>query len=321
MAEYGPALMLVVLGICYIATPSLYATTLSTEGINESVYLKPTGTGRVITGGDSLNLASKSEDPLTGHMGQLYFDSGLEEFRGFQGTSWRSLSTTNTESIDLEKNSSQYLSITDAAQTGLDITGSISISLWVKLESLIPTNNAWGLVCKSNTLTGNRAYCLAYEDDSGTSQYLDFRYSGDGTSANDTIGRYTVTLLPNHWYHIAVTADVAHQVVKYYVDGVEHSATNPQSLSSAIYNSTAPLRIGAGNQADNPFDGLIDDVRIWNRVRTPAELAADFNRELGGGERELMGYWKLDGTLKDETDNHNGLTNNNAAVYSSDRGF
>lgn len=34
---------------------------------------------------------------------------------------------TNTQSLDLEDGSSQYLSITDASQTSLDITGDITL--------------------------------------------------------------------------------------------------------------------------------------------------------------------------------------------------
>ena len=46
------------------------------------------------------------------------------------------LASANTHSTDLESGSSQYWSITDASQTGLDITGDFSIEGWVKLESL-----------------------------------------------------------------------------------------------------------------------------------------------------------------------------------------
>jgi len=42
-------------------------------------------------------------------------------------------------SIDLERSSSQYLSITDASQTGLDFTGDFTIEGWVKLESSLTT--------------------------------------------------------------------------------------------------------------------------------------------------------------------------------------
>ena len=42
----------------------------------------------------------------------------------------------NTHSIDLESGSSQYLSIADVSQTGLDITGDMTIACAVRVESL-----------------------------------------------------------------------------------------------------------------------------------------------------------------------------------------
>jgi hypothetical protein len=42
------------------------------------------------------------------------------------------------------------------------------------------------------------------------------------------------------------------------------------------------------------FPGTIDEVRIWNAVRTGAEIAATFGLPLTGSEPNLIGYWSLD---------------------------
>jgi Ca2+-binding RTX toxin-like protein len=56
----------------------------------------------------------------------------------------------------------------------------------------------------------------------------------------------------------------------------------------------------------------MDDVRIWNKARTQAEIQADFNRELTGNESGLIGYWNFNSitnnTVKDLTSNHNDGT-------------
>jgi hypothetical protein len=41
--------------------------------------------------------------------------------------------------------------------------------------------------------------------------------------------------------------------------------------------STGQLRIGGSNTSGQFFSGLIDEVRIFDRPRTPAELTADMN--------------------------------------------
>ena len=53
----------------------------------------------------------------------------------------------NSHSLDLESSSSQYASITDASQTGLDITGDLTIELWAKFESL-PSEYNYSIVSK-----------------------------------------------------------------------------------------------------------------------------------------------------------------------------
>lgn len=67
--------------------------------------------------------------------------------------------------------------------------------------------------------------------------------------------------------------------------------------------------------ADRVFDGRIDEVRLWNRGRSAAEIAADFSRSLVGNEAGLVGYWRLDagagGSATDSSPfgNHGSLVN------------
>jgi hypothetical protein len=60
------------------------------------------------------------------------------------------------------------------------------------------------------------------------------------------------------------------------------------------------------------FQGNIADVRFWNIVRTPAEIAADKDKQLTGSEPGLVGYWKLNEpsgeTVFDSSVNHNDGT-------------
>lgn len=60
------------------------------------------------------------------------------------------------------------------------------------------------------------------------------------------------------------------------------------------------LRIGAGSTESGYcsggnyfFKGNIDEVRVWNKARSQAEIQADMNRPLTGTEANLAGYWRL----------------------------
>ena len=47
--------------------------------------------------------------------------------------------------------------------------------------------------------------------------------------------------------------------------------------------STGPLRIGGNAVWREWFAGLIDEVRVYNRALTPAEIATDRDTAIGGG--------------------------------------
>merc|ERR1711998_264172 len=41
------------------------------------------------------------------------------------------------------------------------------------------------------------------------------------------------------------------------------------------------------------FCGMISELRVWSSSRTEEEITDDNKRVLGGGERNLVGYWRL----------------------------
>ena len=60
--------------------------------------------------------------------------------------------------------------------------------------------------------------------------------------------------------------------VRLFVNGVQVSST---SASGPIAVSTGVLRLGAAPDGSDFFRGLIDDVRIYNRALTAAQIQAD----------------------------------------------
>ena len=62
----------------------------------------------------------------------------------------------------------------------------------------------------------------------------------------------------------------------------------------------------------NILDGNLDEVRIWNTVRTQAEIQANMNTELTGSEINLVAYYNFNAgqgtSLPDLTTNNNSGT-------------
>jgi len=92
------------------------------------------------------------------------------------------------------------------------------------------------------------------------------------------------------WHHLAATYDGAR--MRLFVDGKE-TASKP--ASGEIRKTASPLRIGGRLEGESKFyDGLLDDVRIYQRALGELELAELARRETPEGT--LVGHWRLDET-------------------------
>jgi hypothetical protein len=80
------------------------------------------------------------------------------------------------------------------------------------------------------------------------------------------------SLVPGVWTHVALTYDGA--VLKIYVDGSVH-ATEP--ASGSVVTSANPLTIGGDPIFGQFFQGAIDEVRIYNRALSEAQIQADMS--------------------------------------------
>ena len=131
-----------------------------------------------------------------------------------------------------------------------------------------------------------------------------------GVSGVNTEFVTTTTIdTPGQWYHIAASYDTTTDAYAVYIDGVPHkSGTYPSSLSVPAANL---LSIGTRTGASDYYDGMLDDVRVYDAVLTPAEIA-DLAAAGGGGgggcsdtfrdEFKNRSYSGSDGTLSWSTD-------------------
>ena len=84
----------------------------------------------------------------------------------------------------------------------------------------------------------------------------------------------STVITDDQWHHVAVTLDADSDIsdAKLYVDGNEEEISSyvPFAVNTGDFFD---VRIGHyDNVYDLYFDGLIDDVRIYDRVLTPAEI-------------------------------------------------
>ena len=91
----------------------------------------------------------------------------------------------------------------------------------------------------------------------------------------------TPSLTPGSWHHAAVSVDPATQEMVFYID---FSAVETTMVDLAYCDSHQPLTVGimasgASHTHSLPWNGRIDELKIWGVARSAAEICGD-----GGGQ-------------------------------------
>lgn len=182
---------------------------------------------------------------------------------------------------------------------------------YVTLPSGMFPNNNYSYECWIKTAVGNpHKQIISARDDVFSSLYLYANkvYFGVsiGTVFTNIISNDTVT--NNAWHYIAVTKSSI-DGTKMYVDGVLQDDVNT-GLTGNVDAETTTSYLGIYDGLTRDYTGLIDEVRISDKVRSQAEITAAWNG--GDGLRfvvdsDTVALWHIDegadATIFDETDN------------------
>ncbi len=142
-----------------------------------------------------------------------------------------------------------------------------------------------------------------------------------GTLSAGQAGSYTNVTDPttfplNRWVHVAVTYDNASTTMRLYRDGILIST----NTSVGAYTSQNNF-IGSHQGSGSYLQGSVDEVRIWNTVRTQAELKQYMYKGPATNASGLVAYYKCnDGTgstLTNATGGTNGTLQNSPAWSAS----
>ncbi len=153
------------------------------------------------------------------------------------------------------------------SSTSIDsITNAVTISAWVK------TTTTSQSVILERWLYGEgvnqRAYCLQIREGK-----VLFGISKDGTSANSKWLTSTIPVNDGNWRHVAGTFDGT--TMQLYISGVQNTSVSAEF--SAIYVPTGNLHIGKWENNsgvfEHPFIGIIDEVRLYKKALSSAEIA------------------------------------------------
>jgi hypothetical protein len=156
-----------------------------------------------------------------------------------------------------------WVAVPDAG--GFDLRTGMTLESWVYPTAL----SGWRTVILKER-PGGLAYAL-YAHDNAPRPAVYVNAGGADVAALGGVG------LPlNAWAHLAATYDGA--ILRLYINGNE---VGSQALANPIVTSTQPLRIGGNAVWGEHFAGLIDEVRIYNRALSPAEIQTDMATPIG----------------------------------------
>ena len=110
---------------------------------------------------------------------------------------------------------------------------------------------------------------------------------GFSSNGNEIMRQISNVRKPNTWHHVAFTYDG--DKGRLYVDGVQVDSTNnPTKWSGKVPDATPIGFIGAR------FRGKLDEVRVWDVVRTEAQIKANMDSLLDLNSSGLLAYYSMD---------------------------
>lgn len=207
--------------------------------------------------------------------------------------------------------SSDFINISDSAS--LSPTNEISIVLWAKQDSV----------------TSDKALITKWEHDTQDTWYIQVFGTALEIAIADNItdrgakygypasGTWTVG-----WTHVAVVYDGSGATnadkLKLYQNGTELAMSYTGTIDSSLTDSTAPVKIGSfSGTFERYWNGVIDDVHIYNRALTADEISARYYSNLW---KYNLSQWYFGINMVDQADgtytyygwaNDTGSTENN----------
>jgi PKD repeat protein len=156
--------------------------------------------------------------------------------------------------------------VTINSSTSLNLTNGMTLEAWVDPTTLNSLDGGWAAaVSKEHQNSSNDiAYALYAANGTGTGPAGHILVNGTDYGASGSS-----VLALNKW--VFLTATYVGTTLQTYVNG---KLVASQTIGGSITTTSNPLRIG-GDWSGEMFTGLIDNVRIYNKALTQAQIKAD----------------------------------------------
>lgn len=181
----------------------------------------------------------------------------------------------------------QYVDLGDMSST--ESVSTLTWELWVK-PIVLSTGRA--ILTKGNGLAATEE-AWAIGTSSVTASTLVVVIATNTTDLN-TYGSVANALSAHSWTHITAVFDGTlsgnDNRLKVFINGIPQTVSFTGTIPASTTATTSTARIGSSSDGavSTFFTGLVDEIKIFNYARTPAQMAYDYNRGVP------VGWWKFD---------------------------
>jgi hypothetical protein len=207
---------------------------------------------------------SGTRPAASSNSGLCIFRSDTSAIEVSDGTDWQTYNsdgviipwTTNTYSLDFD-GTNDYLAI--GGNSKLEFTGSFSLSAWVKPD----LNKTQFVIDTSTSGSVGNGYMLRCNSN-GTVRFWSYSVNGLLDS--------TATVSTSSWNHLVAVKDGSS--LSLYIN-----AGTPTTRTDSGFNTsnTTNLRIGNSSVLGGYFNGLIDEVSMYNYALSGSQVSSIYN--------------------------------------------
>lgn len=212
----------------------------------------------------------------------------------------------------------QYMKIPAHADFNITTTESFTVSVWINMAQFSASNARFVAKRSQSTTLSDKSGWELWGGQSATN-FCAANTPNAANNHNNSISAWTTDAgaALNTWVHFALVIDRASGKMYEYLNGVEKANSGTKDISPWACNNPYDVLVGAGITGTYPtqtatsfFKGKLDNLRIWKKALSAAEIAVDKTSTVTSATPGLVAAYDFEsvtnGIVADITGNHPG---------------
>ena len=191
-----------------------------------------------------------------------------------------------------------YVEVANESNFDFERTDPFTFATWIKTTN---TANNDFIINKQEDTGSVRGIWFTVDNEAGGGfpggGVIELGLMNNSSTYSAWHGETSVT--DGEWHHVVATSDgTGSDGIRLYVDGMQEATTTIQDgLGANTILSNVPLTIGSRDNGGVPFDGEIDNARVYSRALGAQEIERLYEQHLtfkATDKTNLTGYWSFD---------------------------